>query len=155
VNDVSKLYRRILLPLDGSPLAEQALPHAIAQAEHFQAELVLLRVVERLPRTGGSLSSQATFEQTEGQMKAWACEYLEGIAANIQERGIPVQVVTSLGDPHKTIVKFSETNQVDLIVISTRGRSGLSRWLMGSVADRVLRGAKVPVLLVRAQKETT
>ncbi len=151
MSDVGNLYKRILLPLDGSALAEQALPHAIAQAERFQAELVLLRVIEPLPRVGGGMS-QATFERAEGEMKAWAQGYLEDLAASVKEQGIPVQVVTMMGHPHKAIVRFAETNQVDLIVISTRGHSGLSRWLMGSVADRVLRGAKVPVLLVRAIK---
>ena len=58
------------------------------------------------------------------------------------------------GSPHVEIVQFAEGNQVDLIVMSTRGQSGLSRWLMGSVADRVVRGASVPVLLVRASKNT-
>jgi nucleotide-binding universal stress UspA family protein len=154
VSDVSKLYKRILLPLDGSALAEQALPHAIAQAERFQAELVLLRVIEPLPRMGGGMS-QTAFERAEEEMKAWAQGYLEDLAASVKEQGILVQLVTMKGHPHKAVVQFAEANQVDLIVISTRGHSGLSRWPMGSVADRVLRGAKAPVLLVRAQKEAT
>jgi nucleotide-binding universal stress UspA family protein len=148
------MYKRILLPLDGSALAEQALPHAIAQAERFQAELIVFRVIEPLPRMGGGMS-QTAFKRTEAEMQGWAREYLEGIAARVQERGIPVQVATVLGDPSKVIVKFAEQNQVELIIMCTRGQSGLSRWLMGSVADRVVRGAKVPVLLVRAQRETT
>jgi nucleotide-binding universal stress UspA family protein len=97
--------------------------------------------------------SQTAFERAEGEMKAWAQGYLEDLAAGVKEQGIPVQVVTMKGHPHTAIVRFAEANQVDLIVISTRGHSGLSRWLMGSVADRVLRGAKAPVLLVRASKE--
>jgi nucleotide-binding universal stress UspA family protein len=149
---VSKLYRRILLPLDGSALAEQALPYAVAQAERFQAELVLLRVVEPLPKMGGGMS-QTAFDRAEGEVKAWAQGYLEDLAASVKERDIPVQVVTMKGHPHKAIVQFAEANRVDLIVISTRGHSGPSRWLMGGVADRVLRGAKVPVLLVRDWNE--
>ena len=154
MSDVSKMYKRILLPLDGSELAEQALPHAIAQAERFQAELILFRVIEPLPRVGGGMS-QTAFERAEGEMKVWAQGYLEDLSASVKGQGIPVQVVTMKGNAGKAIVQFAEANQVDLIVISTRGHSGLSRWLMGSVADRVLRGAKVPVLLVRAQKGTT
>ena len=152
MSDVSKMYRRILLPLDGSALAEQALPYAIAQTERFETELVLLRVIEPLPRLGGGMS-QTAFDRAEGEMRVWAQEYLEDLAASVKKRGIPVQVVTMKGYPHKAIVRFAEENQVDLIVISARGHSGLSRWLMGSVADRVLRGANVPVLLVRASKE--
>jgi nucleotide-binding universal stress UspA family protein len=105
------MYKRILIPLDGSALAEQALPHAISQARHFQAELILLRVVEPFAHVGGM--SLAGLERIRQQTRIW----------------------------------------VDLIVMSTRGQSGLSRWLMGSVADRVVRGATVPVLLVRARKE--
>ncbi len=67
----------------------------------------------------------------------------------MQERGITVQMVTVEGRPHLQIIQYAETNQVDLIVMCTRGQSGLSRWLMGSVSDRVVRVADVPVLLVR------
>ena len=80
-------------------------------------------------------------------------EYLERLAADVQERDIRVKLATTVGRPHLQIIEYAETNQVDLIVMSTRGQSGLSRWLMGSVADRVVRGASVPVLLVRALKE--
>ncbi|NIV38641.1 MAG: universal stress protein [Anaerolineae bacterium] len=87
------------------------------------------------------------------QSHTWAHEYLERVAAGIQQQGISVQKVTVDGRPHTGIAEYAETNQVDLIVMSTRGQSGLSRWLMGSVADRVVRGATVPVLLVRTRKE--
>jgi nucleotide-binding universal stress UspA family protein len=66
-----------------------------------------------------------------------------------------VRVATVEGSPHVNITEFAEANEVDLIVMSTRGQSGLTRWLMGSVADRVVRGATVPVLLVRSRGEET
>jgi len=148
------MYKRILLPLDGSTLAEQALPYAIVQAERFGAELILLKVLEPLlPKSRGS--PQAAIERAEELTSALAREYLERVAAGAQEHGIPVRVVTIEGRPRVEIVRFAETNQVDLIVICTRGLSGVSRWLMGSVADRVVRGASIPVLLVRAPKEKT
>jgi nucleotide-binding universal stress UspA family protein len=145
------MYKRVLIPLDGSALAEQALPHAIAQARHFQAELILLRVVEPIAHVGGM--SLADLERIRQQTRIWFDEYLESIAADIQGLEIPVQKITIEGRPHTGIAEFAENNRVDLIVMSTRGQSGLSRWLMGSVADRVVRGATVPVLLVRARKE--
>lgn len=147
------MYKRILLALDGSALAEQALSHAVAQAERSQAELILLRVLEPLPRDVGL--SKAAIEKAEELTNNLAREYLERVAASVQERDIPVRVVTIEGRPHEEIVRFAETNQVDLIVMCTCGQSGrgLGRWLMGSVADRVVRGAHVPVLLVRASKE--
>jgi nucleotide-binding universal stress UspA family protein len=85
----------------------------------------------------------------------FAREYLERLAVDVQERDVNVQKATTVGRPHLQIIQYAETNKVDLIVMSTRGQSGLSRWLMGSVADRVVRGAGVPVLLVRVRKEET
>ena len=145
------MYKRILIPLDGSPLAEQALPHAIAMAECFQSELVLLRVLIPLP--SAVTTTEAALQRAAEEAAIFAREYLDRVAAGVQERGITVQMVTIGGRPHYQIIQYAETNQVDLIVMSTRGQSGLSRWLMGSVSDRVVRGAKVPVLMVRAQKK--
>ena len=85
----------------------------------------------------------------------WPAGALERIAAGIREQDIPVQVITTEGRPHLEITRFAEDNQVDLIVMCTRGQSGLSRWLMGNVSDRVVRGAGLPVMLVRAQKKET
>jgi nucleotide-binding universal stress UspA family protein len=143
------MYQRILLALDGSPVAEQALPYAVVQAEHFGAKLVLLRVVEPFPLVRGL--SQGDLARIQDQTQEWARTYLEEVAKTPLERGVPVQMATVEGRANEVILQFAEANQIDLIVICTRGRSGLSRWLMGSVADRVVRGARVPVLLVRAQ----
>ena len=145
------MYNRILLPLDGSAMAEQALPYAIAQAEQFAALLILLWVVEPLPHVRGM--SLADVEAIKRQTGERAQEYLDRVAATAREEGITVQAATVEGRPNVAILQFAEKNQVDLIVICSRGRSGLSRWLMGSVADRVVRGATPPVLLVRARQE--
>jgi nucleotide-binding universal stress UspA family protein len=139
------------LALDGSELAEQALPHAAAQAEGCGAELVLLQVVEPFPSAG--VLWQADIERAEKQAIKLACDHLQQLALPVQERGIAVRTVVDRGYPNQGIVRYAEMNDVDLIVICTRGRSGFSRWLMGSVADRVVRGATVPVLLIPAAKE--
>ena len=144
------MYERILLPLDGSPVAEQALPYAVAQAKRFGAELILLRVVEPFPHVRGL--SAGDLSRIKRQTAEWSRTYLERLAHRVREEGIAVQTGTVEGQPNLAILEFSETKQVDLIVICTRGRSGLSRWLMGSIADRVVRGARTPVLLVRAGK---
>ena len=144
------MYKRVLLPLDGSPLAEQALPHAIIQAKRFQSELILLRVLGSLQNVYGL--ERTSREWVEEYTIAPIREYLERVAAAAREHGISVRTAIAEGSPHVQIVEFADANQVDLIVICTRGQSGLSRWLMGSVADRVVRGASVPVLLVRARK---
>ena len=143
------MYKRILLPLDGSRLAEQALPHAIAQAQGSEAKLVLLRVAETLPHAPGV--SAADLERVRRQTIIWAQEYLELVTEQVHEQGVQVESATVEGRPNIEITRFAEANSIDLIVLSSRGRSGFSRWLMGSVADRVVRGATVPVLLVRVE----
>jgi nucleotide-binding universal stress UspA family protein len=145
------MYKRILLPLDSSTMAEQALPHAIAQAVRFQAELILLRVLEPLPEVGGM--SKASIEQAKRQTADLAREYLESVAIRPREEGIAVQLAVIEGRPNTEILSFAEIHSVNLIVLCSRGSSGLSRWLMGSVADRVMRGSTIPVLLVRAEQK--
>jgi nucleotide-binding universal stress UspA family protein len=144
------MYKRILLPLDGSPLAEKALPHAIAIAECFQAELVLIRVLIPLPRS--PTTNEAALQRAEKATAGFVRENMERIAVSVQERGITVQLIVTGGRPHSEIIQYAESNHIDLIVMCTRGESGFSRWLIGSVSDRVMRGANVPVLMVRAQK---
>jgi nucleotide-binding universal stress UspA family protein len=145
------MFDKILLPLDGSTLAEQAIPYAIAQAEHFGAEIILLRAVE--PLRGAAGATSRAIESVERRLEDLAGEYLEGVAGGIAARGIEVSESVVRGRPHEEIVRFAEINQVDLIVISHHGQSGLSRWLMGTVADHVSRGATVPVLLIQTTKE--
>jgi nucleotide-binding universal stress UspA family protein len=144
------MYKRILLPLDGSELSEQALPHAVAQAERFEADLNLLRVLELMPKD--RRLSEAFVKETFELTSTLAREYLDKVAAKVRKQGIPVSVATAEGRPHVEIVRFAETNMVDLIVMCSHGHSGMGRWLMGSVADRVVRGAKISVLLVQAQE---
>jgi nucleotide-binding universal stress UspA family protein len=142
------MHKRILLPLDGSTMAEQALPHAVEQAERFRAELILLQAIS--PWLAGSGLSPLELGWVQDQAGEWARDYLASIATQVRTRGIPVKVVIIRDPPHEAITQFAEANGVDLIVICSRGQSGPSRWLMGSVADRVVRGATSPVLLVRA-----
>ena len=115
------MYKRILLPLDGSSLAEQALSHAVAQAERFQAELILMRVFEVLAEPPGVWSPAV--RQAEKSVKALAVRYLERVAAEVRERGILAQVHTVEGRPHVEIVEYAGAHEVDLIVMCTRGQS--------------------------------
>ena len=146
------MYKRILLPLDGSPMAEQALPHAAALAEHFQAELILLKVL--VPLSSNLNLPPGAVKTAEAATRELVGEYLDRVAASVQEKGLSITTVSKTGRPHEEIIRFAETEPVDIIVICTRGQSGLSRWLMGSVADRVARGVSIPVLLVRASKDS-
>jgi nucleotide-binding universal stress UspA family protein len=129
------MYERILLALDGSELAEQALPPAVAQAERYRAELILLWVLEPFPEIG--ILWQEDVKRAEKQALDQARDYLEGLAATIQGRDLDVKPTVNQGQPGLTIVRFTETNGVGVIAICTRGRSGLSRWLVGSVAGQI------------------
>jgi nucleotide-binding universal stress UspA family protein len=145
------MHKCVLLPLDGSVMAEQALPYAVAQAERFRSELVLLRAIG--PSLDGMALSPLELGWVPEQTGEWARDYLESIATQVRTRGVAVRVVIVWDPPHEAITQFAEANDVGLIVICSRGQSGPSRWLMGSVADRVVRGATVPVLLVRASEQ--
>jgi len=146
------MYKEILVPLDGSELAEKALPHAEDLARRLDARLTLFSVVESIvvysqPGVVGPIVS-VTFNIEEEIEKIR--EYLRNIAENFTQAGIDARVEVRQGDAASQICDFAQETGVDLIVMSTHGRSGLRRWVYGSVADRVLRGASVPVLLVRA-----
>jgi nucleotide-binding universal stress UspA family protein len=145
------MYKRILVPLDGSTLAEETLPHAAIHAERFGGEILLLKVLEPLPEP--SMAGRGAVRSAEAASAKLAQDYLEGIAAGLREQGISAQTATVEGKPYVEIIRFAEEHEIDLIAISTRGQSGLSRWLIGSVADRVARGATVPLLLVPVRFE--
>jgi nucleotide-binding universal stress UspA family protein len=145
------MYQRILVPLDGSTLAEETLPHAATHAAQFGSEILLLKVLEPLPEP--SMAGRGVVRSAEAASARLAEDYLEGIAAGLREQGLSAKTATVEGKPYVEIIRFAEEHEIDLIVISTRGHSGLSRWLMGSVADRVARGATMPLLLVPVKCE--
>jgi nucleotide-binding universal stress UspA family protein len=151
------MFKSILLTLDGSAVAEQALPVAVNHAKCFQAELILFRVITPLTksyRTG--MATISAIERAEEQLRVIASDYLEAIAENLQEDGMQVKVAIRIGVPYKEIISFSEQNGVDLIFMCTRGESGFTRWLLGSNTDHVIRGTRLPVFVVPAislQKE--
>ena len=145
------MYKRILVPLDGSKLAEQVLPHVTIHARQFGAEVVLLKVLGPLPEP--SMAGRGVVRSAEAATAQLAQDYLEGVAAGLREQGVPTRTATTEGKPYVEIIHFAEQHEIDLIVMSTRGYSGLSRWLLGSVVDRVVRGATVPLLLVQARSD--
>jgi nucleotide-binding universal stress UspA family protein len=149
--EVNAMFELILLPLDGSALAEEAIPYGVAHAQRFGSELVLLRILDPLPGAGGV--SEETLEKASQRSREMALDYLGRLTEHVREAGVTSRVEVVEGRPYREIVRFAEDNDVSLIVISTRGESGLSRWLMGSVADRIVRGARVPVLLIPVRAE--
>lgn len=142
--------RRILVPLDGSPMAEQILPAVTAVAQAVGAELVLFHVPTAYLSgwvTGEwYLPMQGLLDTAEEDAKA----YLDAVASRLAEQGLDVGTAISMGPVAECIVEYAEANDIDLIAMCTHGRTGLARWALGSVADRVLRAGSTPILLVRA-----
>lgn len=137
------MYKKIIVTLDRSELAEQALPHAVALAEAFGASLDLVMIVP-VSDTGNVVSVDWDAEIGQDQ------EYLAGLHARVEEAGVEVHTELRRGNIAEEILHWADKAHADLIVMSTHGRSGLGRWVYGSIADRVLRHSTVPVLLVRA-----
>ncbi len=149
------MYRRILVPLDGSDLAEAALPHATAMAGRFGASLTLLQAVTTLPMAtavdaGAAAGAEAmiSVDALEASEEA-AQEYLNQLSHRPELEGIQIRKRVVRGRPAREIVRTAQEEGIDLIVMSTHGRSGLGRLVFGSVADQVLRESGVPILLVR------
>ena len=140
------MYKKILVPLDGSKMAECTLDHVktIATGCHVP-EVVLLKVIEEplLPYI-----EAAFLHDTKEKFEADAKEYLSGIAAGLKAEGVAADVVTIHGVAAHDILEYAKNNAIDLIIISTHGLSGANRWVFGSVADRVVRHSTVPVLTI-------
>ncbi len=144
------MYKRILVTLDQSELAEQALPHAVAIAEVMGAVIELLSVVpvvdDDLMRAAGAVFDWEAQKQV-------AEDYLNGIQARVEGEDVRCTIAVRHGEVAEEIIRYCGEIDRTLIVMSTHGRSGLGRWVYGSVADRVLRYADMPVLLVRVSEE--
>jgi nucleotide-binding universal stress UspA family protein len=138
------MFTRILVPLDTSALAEQALPRAAAIAKALGAELLLVLVHEPVPAHG---HNDAPWNALGVPMER---AYLEGKARELESRfGIRVGTEHPTGSPSQTIIALANARSTDLVVMTTHGRTGLRREWLGSVADTVMRSLDVPVLMLR------
>jgi nucleotide-binding universal stress UspA family protein len=185
------MFKNILVPLDGSKLAECALPYAEELALNCQAEkLTLVSVTERVAGKSDSAELREEFQSGQrsdlwgmqgepgpsyivssiggavakvpvvrnsgaikvsfGKMEKQADKYLHRIAAPLVLKGLPVYVEVLIGKVADSITAYAEENGFDVIVMSSHGRSGPSRWALGSVTDKVFRSSCIPVLMVRA-----
>lgn len=151
-----QVFQHILIPLDGSTLAEQILEHAVALGQPMQAKYRLLRVLEPIPPIGYPSIPLDLDPQIRGRIEAEAQAYLDGIAEQLRGRSFQVQTQLVIHQqPAIAILEDAKQNGVDLIAMETHGRGGLKRLLIGSVADKVLRGSPVPVLLHHPQNESS
>jgi nucleotide-binding universal stress UspA family protein len=145
------MYRKILVPLDGSKRAEAILPHVIELANRYNAQVLLARIVEPTPV---AMESTLAFEpELVGELVKTAESYLTGVQAALREKGIESQVQVTFGGVVANILDIAKREDVDLIAMASHGRSGLSRVFYGSVTAGVLHGVDRPLLLVRAAND--
>jgi len=160
------MYKKIIVPLDGSKLAESALPHAEELAKGCGAgEVILISVTEQVRARTRAPEAQELHHSTDrpefqragadtivtfGKKQRQAERYLGRIAEKLESKGVKASTQVLLWPPAEAIASYAKENGADIIVMSSHGRSGLSRWAYGSVAEKVLRSSCVPVLMVRA-----
>ncbi len=149
------MYRKILVPLDGSELAECVFPHIKEVVKGSEsAEVILFRVCEPpvlladypsdlRPRWEEHVKQETAHTQQQCRI------YLDDTEKRLKKTGVNVRTESGLGNPAELIVDYAAKNNVDLIIIASHGRSGIMRWAYGSTADKILRASKVPVMVVK------
>ena len=148
-------FKCIMVPLDGSPLAESALPVATTLAQKFGSHIILLRVLDIPPSTVRFQAEVPPRWVTEALRHNYqeVEEYLVDRQDELRQQGFDVQTLVRETSPAEDIIDAAVADDVDLIVMSTHGRGGLARWTFGSVADKVVRHSPCPVLLIRQKPE--
>jgi nucleotide-binding universal stress UspA family protein len=137
------MFKKILVPLDGSKLAEKILPRVEKMVRYSQAEVHLIRVVVSYRID----PKEEKEERARLLQEAW--DYLEKIVSRLRKKRVRAHAVVVYGKDAVQVCDFSRKNKFDLIAMATHGRSGISRWALGSVADKVLSCSVVPVMLIR------
>ena len=145
------MYKKILVPLDGSELAKKALGEAEKLAKSFDAEIILFQVVPFMPIYGSpELVTPLILDEKQ---KEAVEEYLVNLAEELKKRGFRVTAIVKTGQQVALeIIDYAKEAGVDLIVMCTHGRSGFTRWFVGSVALKVLTRAETPILLIRSKR---
>lgn len=154
------MYNKIMVPLDGSELAECVLPHLEAFIKGFSiTDVRLVRVMEPVKPDvriydntfSDELIRQAQkiWKDLERQGKASAKNYLNKVSEHLKQKGTTIHSEVLIGDVAESLSDYAESNDIDLIIMATHGYSGIKRWIMGSVAEKIFRSASVPVFMVR------
>lgn len=145
------MYKRILVPMDGSPLAEAVLPHVQPLAKSFGTEVVLLQVMtepgEAFAVPASPLSPPKSVRKNQTRIKS----YLKKVCANLEREGINATYLIRTGGIPETILEVANVLQADLIAMSTHGHSPTRMFLLGSVTYQVVRRSPLPVLLIRSE----
>ena len=147
------MFKRILVPLDGSKTSKKVLPTVIAEARLHGAVVVLLRVIAPLRQS--FMASPNMLTQVLGELELIAKESLEEVAVNIRSEGLEVETIIERGHPAEKIYEIAQTEECDLIIIGSHGETGNPRWRTGNIANKILRTqSSIPNLLVTTQFPT-
>lgn len=155
------MYKKIMIPLDGSELAECVLPHVEAFIKGFSIrDVLLVRVIEPVKpdlRVYDNIfdeefigQAQKIWRDVEKQERTSAKEYLDKVSERLQQKGSTVHPEVLVGDVARKLADYTESNNIDLIIMASHGHSGVKRWIMGSVAEKLFRSVSLPVFMVRA-----
>jgi nucleotide-binding universal stress UspA family protein len=147
------MFEKILLCLDGSTLAEQILPYAIAEAECFRSKVTLLRVVTTEIPAAARADPQIIGEKMDeiSKKEKEDAAYLKRIARRLRAKGIDVQYIVENGNAGEIIVDYAKKNGIGLIAMATHSHSGMGRIIFGSVAEYVVRESGLPVLMIKPE----
>jgi nucleotide-binding universal stress UspA family protein len=146
------MYKKILVPLDGSALAECVIPHIESIAKPWKSDVELISVVEpiEIPTRGKIALDDEDLKQINNELKQETHKYLLNVARRLENAGISAESIIIVGKTAESLIEYANDNDVDLIIMATHGRSGISKWFWGSITEKVLRAVNIPVLLIKA-----
>lgn len=149
------MFNKILVPLDGSELAECVFPYVedIARKRDSRVEAVFVVEHYEMPFHGGVAFNEENLRAIERSAIKSAEQYMSTVKQRLLSKGIEVNTVVLEGKIADSLVDYASNNGFDLIVMATHGRSGLARWVVGSVADKILHCSTVPMLLIRSESQ--
>ncbi|MEM3642092.1 MAG: universal stress protein [Candidatus Bathyarchaeia archaeon] len=143
------MFKKILVATDGSKHAEKAVNYAIALAEAFGSELIILSVVERTQLERLEPYIKESMQEIKEKMETKAKQFVDEVEKNAKNKNVKVTKYVLEGDPAELVCDQAERENVDLIVVGTRGSTGVQRVAVGSHAIRIIRWSKRPVLIAR------
>lgn len=144
------MYREVVVPLDGSELAEEVLPHVAEMIRGRDSQVYLLSVTPMMRGVASSIVDSHPNAGERQRVEQELKKYLRKVGRRLEPVAAEVEVAVRFGRPADEVLAFADNVGADLIAMTTHGRSGIRAWIFGSVADRIMRGATCPVLLVRA-----
>jgi len=145
------MFKKILVPLDGSALAAKVLPQVIDLAKTMQAQVTLLHICYSPVAFGAGEATPAVIEKAADHATKWCGTFLGQTAKDLQAQGLEVVFDCVEGVPARAIIAYAARNEMDLIAMASHGRGEVA-WILGSIAEKVVSHATVPVLLIRVLK---